>query len=122
MPFFVAAAAAYTQFVAAVLLIGGLASPLAAAAIACTMAAATVTLILRGEPFVNPHGHSWAASSFYLIASLSVVLLGPGVYSIDAILLRRLGLWPSGPAGRPDNTMVVLPHEPRVVAQKHSIS
>lgn len=98
IPLWAAAAAAYTQFLAGALLIAGFAAPLAAGAIASTMAVATVTLMLRGEPFVSPHGHSWEASSFYLIASLSMVLLGPGAYSVDAVLLGRRGKQPSQPS------------------------
>jgi hypothetical protein len=52
-------------------------------------AVATFNLITRGETFVSPHGHSWEASSFYLIASLAVALLGPGFFSLDALLFRR---------------------------------
>lgn len=89
MPIVLAAAAAYTQFVSGVLMIAGLLTPLASLALASTMAVATFTLIERGEAFVNPHGHSWEASAFYLIASLAVALLGPGLYSLDALLFNR---------------------------------
>ena len=89
MPIVVAGAAAYTQFACAVLMIVGLVTPLASLALASTMAAATFVLIGRGETFVNPHGHSWEASSFYLVASLTVALLGPGLYSLDALLYDR---------------------------------
>lgn len=89
LPAVVAATAAYTQFAGGLLLIVGLLTPLASLAIASTMAVATVTLIERGEAFVNPQGHSWEASAFYLIASLAVALLGPGLYSLDALLFDR---------------------------------
>ena len=94
MPIVVAGAAAYTQFACGVLLIIGLLTPLASLALASTMAAATFVLIGRGEIFVNPHGHSWEASSFYLIASLAVVLLGPGLCSLDALLYDRSAPFP----------------------------
>jgi putative oxidoreductase len=86
MPSAVAAAAAYTQFVGGLLLIVGLLTPLAGSAVAATMAVATSVLIARGERFIDPHGHSWEASSFYLVASIAVSLLGPGFISLDAQL------------------------------------
>lgn len=86
MPSAVAAFAAYTQFVGGLLLIVGLLTPLAGSAVAATMAVATFVLIRRGEPFIAPHGHSWEASSFYLVASVAVSLLGPGLISFDALL------------------------------------
>ena len=89
MPVAVAMMAAYTQFICGALLIVGLLSPLASLSLAGTMVGATLTLIQRGEPFVSPHGHSWEASSFYLTATLVLVLLGPGLYSADALLLKK---------------------------------
>jgi putative oxidoreductase len=89
LPPVVAAAAAYTQFISGVLMIVGLLTPLASLALASTMAVAAFTLVGRGEAFVNPHGHSWEASAFYLVASLAVALLGPGLYSLDALLFAR---------------------------------
>ncbi|PYV39057.1 MAG: hypothetical protein DMG06_24145 [Acidobacteria bacterium] len=45
--------------------------------------------ILRGEPFVSAHGHSWEASSFYLVLNVALVLLGPGSPSLDWLLFGR---------------------------------
>jgi putative oxidoreductase len=89
MPNFVAAAAAYTQFISGAMMVIGLLTPVASLALASTMAVATLQLIARGEAFVNPHGHSWEASSFYLIATLVVFLLGPGRSSLDALVFYR---------------------------------
>ena len=86
MPWAAAAAAAYTQFVSGLLLIVGLLTPLAGSAIAATMAVATFVLIRRGETFIDPHGHTWEAPAFYLVASIAVSLLGPGLISFDALL------------------------------------
>ena len=89
MPTVAAVAGAYTQFIGGVLMIVGLLTPLASVALASTMAVATLSLILRGETFINPHGHSWEASSFYLTTSLAIALLGPGLFSLDALLFSR---------------------------------
>ncbi len=93
-----AALAAYSQLIAAFLLLPGLATPLAAGAIGGTMTVAVFKLIERGEAFVNPHGHSWEASGFYLVAAVVLLLCGPGAYSVDAMVLRgAIGVRPWGP-------------------------
>ena len=91
MPYIIAAAAACVQFGAGLLLILGLVTPLASLALGGTMAVATSQLIARGEPFVSPHGHSWEASSFYLVLNVTLILLGPGSYSTDWLLFGRRG-------------------------------
>lgn len=96
MPLPVAAAAAYTQFVGGLLLILGALTPLAGLSIAATMAVATFELVARGEPFVNPHGHSWEAAAFYLVAASAVTLLGPGRFSLDALVVGRKALAADG--------------------------
>ncbi|MGC4053488.1 MAG: DoxX family membrane protein [Paludibaculum sp.] len=98
IPVPLAAVTAYTQVAAAVLLILGLASPAGAAAIAGTMAVATMKLMARGEVFVSPHGHSYESSLFYFVTACALLLLGPGAYSVDAILLRRPGFDSGRPA------------------------
>jgi putative oxidoreductase len=84
----------YAQVGAGALLILGLLTPLAGLALAAIMLGAVVSLIRRGEPFVSPHGHSWEAAGFYLVACTVIALLGPGGYALDAALFGRL--WPSG--------------------------
>lgn len=58
------------------------------AALASTMLVATAQLIARGEPWINPHGHSFESSFFYLVASTTLILCGPGRFSLDGILTR----------------------------------
>jgi putative oxidoreductase len=89
IPIALAAAAAYTQVIGALLLLAGVFTPVAALGVGSTMAVAVVQLIARGERFVNPGAHSWEASGFYLMASCVLILIGPGRWSIDAILWTR---------------------------------
>jgi putative oxidoreductase len=73
-----------TQLGGGILLILGVLTPLAALGIAGTMLTATVFLIQRGEAFINPAGHSWENSAFYLTAGISLALSGAGPWSVDA--------------------------------------
>jgi putative oxidoreductase len=91
IPLPLAAAAAYTQVIGALLLIAGLCTPAAALGLGSTMAVAMTLLIARGERFVDPGGHSWEASGFYLIATAALLVAGPGRWSLDALFWARVG-------------------------------
>jgi putative oxidoreductase len=88
LPLPVAIFGAWSQVGAGVLLIAGLATPAAAMTLLGSMAVATTKLIGRGEHFIDPHAHSWESSGFYLLASIVILLLGPGGFSLDAVLFR----------------------------------
>jgi putative oxidoreductase len=101
LPWAVAAATMLLQLTGAILLIVGLLTPLAALGIAGTMVGATLTLIQKGEPFINPAGHSWENSSFYFMLCVALSLLGAGAYSLDARLFghgRKKIIFDSGGA------------------------
>jgi putative oxidoreductase len=87
IPVWLGLATMLTQFVGGILLILGALTPLAALGIVGTMITATFFLIQRGEPFINPSGHSWENSAFYLTAGLCLALSGAGPWSLDAWLL-----------------------------------
>src|SRR5262249_26657746 len=61
-----ALAAMLTQLCGGALLLLGLLTPLAALGIASTVAVATFFLIKEGQPFINPKGHSWENTAFYV--------------------------------------------------------
>ena len=98
LPVWMAFAALATQLACGVLLLVGLFVPLAGLGIAGTMAPAAFFLIRRGEPFINPEGHSWENAAFYLMAGTALALMGGGAYSLDAYLAHR-GRKPSEKAG-----------------------
>ena len=89
IPVWLALATMLTQLIGGILLILGALTPLAALGIAGTMITATIFLISRGEPFINPAGHSWENSAFYLTAGLCLALSGAGPWSFDAWLFGR---------------------------------
>ena len=89
IPVWLGLATMLTQFIGGILLILGALTPLAALGIAGTMLTATIFLIGRGVPFINPAGHSWENSAFYLMAGLCLALSGAGKWSLDAWLFGR---------------------------------
>lgn len=89
IPVWLALLTMLTQLIGGLLLILGALTPLAALGIAGTMIPATIFLIQRGEPFINPAGHSWENSAFYLMAGICLALSGAGLLSLDAWLFGR---------------------------------
>lgn len=86
------ALAAFAEFGGGLGLIVGLLTPLAAFGIACTMLVAIVMVHLAaGNPFVSPTGgHSYEPAAVYLVIALLLILAGPGRFSLDALLCRRI--------------------------------
>lgn len=80
--------ATYGQQIAGVALVVGALTPFASLFLAATMGVAATQLIRRGEPFVNPHGHSWESSGFYFVANVVLFLIGPGRLSFDWLLFH----------------------------------
>jgi len=89
IPVWLAFVTMLTQLIGGILLIVGALTPLAALGIAGTMIPATIFLVQRGEPFINPAGHSWENSAFYLTAGICLALGGAGSWSLDAWLFGR---------------------------------
>jgi len=89
IPVWLGLATMLTQVIGGILVILGALTPLAALGIAGTMITATIFLINRGEPFINPTGHSWENSAFYLTAGICLALSGAGPWSLDAWLFGR---------------------------------
>ncbi len=94
------ALAAFSEFGGGIALILGLLTPLAALGIACTMITAIVRVHLpHGDPFVNPNpeGHSYELAAAYLASVIMLMLVGPGLFSLDAMFFRKK---PSAPPGQ----------------------
>jgi putative oxidoreductase len=83
------ALAAVSEYLGGLALILGLVTPLAALGIACTMAYATWVHVSRGDPFVG-RGASFEPALGYLVSALLLMLAGPGAFSLDALLARKL--------------------------------
>jgi putative oxidoreductase len=77
--------AALSEFGGGLALILGLLTPLAMLGVLVTMAVAALFHISGGDPFVGSP-RSWELAGVYFTVAVSVLLAGPGRYSLDAKL------------------------------------
>ncbi|HEY0733329.1 MAG TPA: DoxX family protein [Herpetosiphonaceae bacterium] len=87
-PGFLQALAAIAEFGGGLALILGLLTPIAMLGLICTMVVAVFTHVTRGDPWVG-QGGSFELPALYLIIALTIALLGPGRFSLDALLLNK---------------------------------
>ncbi|MET0287089.1 MAG: DoxX family protein, partial [Polyangiales bacterium] len=80
-PSFVQVLPAIAEFLGGAGLILGLLTPVACAGIICTMLVALYVHISKGDPFMG-QGGSWELPLVFLVIALSLILTGPGRYSL----------------------------------------
>lgn len=94
-PGFLQALAAISEFGGGLALILGLLTPIAMLGLISTMMVAVSTHVMRGDPWVG-QGGSFELPALYLIIALTIALLGPGRFSLDALLFgKNSGAWGS---------------------------
>jgi len=92
IPSWLQGVAAFAEFGGGIALILGLLTPIAAFGLVCQMVAALLIVHLpRGDPFVAsaPGQSSYELALVYLIIAISLILLGPGKLSLDALFFGR---------------------------------
>ncbi len=92
-PGFLQALGALAVFGGGIAIMAGFLTPLAAIGLAGAMIFALVLHLVSGHPFVKPTpdaaGESYDNSLLYLAISLLFIVLGPGIFSLDAMLFRQ---------------------------------
>jgi putative oxidoreductase len=92
VPSFLQALAALAEFGGGIALILGLLTPIAALGIVCQMLGAFLLVHFpQGHPFVSQGGPSYELALVYLVVSITLIALGPGKWSLDALLFSRRG-------------------------------
>jgi putative oxidoreductase len=92
-PGFFQALGALAVFGGGIAIAVGLLTPIAAIGLAGAMIFALILHLVSGHPFVKPTpdapGESYDNSLLYLAISLLFIVLGPGIFSLDALLFRQ---------------------------------
>ncbi len=89
-PAILIALAALAEFGGGLALISGLLTRLASLGIISTMVVAIgMVHVPQGDPFVGPGGPSWELAAVYLACAILFLLLGPGRFSLDAVLFGK---------------------------------
>jgi putative oxidoreductase len=92
VPSFLQALAALAEFGGGIALILGLLTPIAAFGLVCQMIGALVLVHFpQGHPFVSQGGPSYELPLVYLVMSILLIVLGPGKWSVDALLFAGRG-------------------------------
>jgi putative oxidoreductase len=90
IPGYLQAAAACAEFGGGIAWMLGFLTPIACLLIIVTMVTALTTVHLpKGDPFVSAGGPSYELPLTYLVIGLTLLLIGPGTFSLDAIIFGR---------------------------------
>lgn len=83
------ALAAIAEYLGGIAIALGALTPIAAFGNACTMVVAAAVHISKGDPWISKGGGSWELAGLYLALSVVFLLVGPGRFSLDALLTKK---------------------------------
>lgn len=82
--------AAFAEFAGGLALIAGFLTRLSAFGIWCVMTFAVFVIhIPKGDPFVGGGGSSYEIAAVYWVIMVTLMLRGPGLFSLDGLLGRK---------------------------------
>ena len=89
VPTVLIALAAIAEFFGGFLIALGAFTPVASFLMMCTMLVASAFHISKGDPWISQGGAAWELAGIYLALSIMFLLVGPGRFSLDAILVKK---------------------------------
>lgn len=78
--------AAVSEYFGGMALVLGLLTPIAAFGAMCTMLVAVGSHLWKGDPFIG----KWELAAVYACVAWVLLLVGPGSFSLDTLIARRL--------------------------------
>jgi len=94
------ALAACSEFFGGAALLVGLLTPVACLGLMCTMAVAVFVLHKNHSPLFVPNPGAMEPAACYFVIALTILLLGPGVLSLDSDFFGKGGGGTTGRKGK----------------------
>lgn len=89
IPTVLIALAAIAEFLGGIAVALGALTPIASFGVGCTMLVAAAFHISKGDPWINAGAGAWEMAGIYLVISVVLFLVGPGRFSIDALITKK---------------------------------
>lgn len=83
------ALAAIAEFLGGIAVVLGALTPIATFGMTITMLVASAFHISKGDPWISQGGAAWELAGIYLAISIALLLVGPGRFSVDAIITKK---------------------------------
>ncbi len=89
VPAILVALAAIAEFLGGIAIVLGALTPVASFGMMCTMLVAAGFHISKGDPWISKGGAAWEMAGIYLALSIMFLLVGPGRFSVDALVKKK---------------------------------
>lgn len=89
VPVVLIALAAIAEFLGGIFIALGAFTAVASFLMMCTMLVAATFHISKGDPWISNGGAAWELAGLYLALSIMILLVGPGRFSVDALIRKK---------------------------------